>query len=168
MRCQPPCEAVNWNFPSMLISLIIFVSLLVRLWIEIYNVVLVPPHSHCQPPCEAVNWNLITVKFEQKCECQPPCEAVNWNSVELHFLTPVTSQPPCEAVNWNISVFTFFSAFCVSLLVRLWIEMRQKTRIQHQELPSASLWGCELKFGYSVLCCCDSLSASLWGCELKY
>ena len=77
----------------------------------------------------------------------------------------------------------------VSLLVRLWVEMR-KTNQQWGNHVSASLWGCELKCmtwdrkstrkevsllvrlwveiptprTYHVTC---SSSASLWGCELK-
>ena len=54
----------------------------------------------------------------------------------------------------------------VSLLVRLWVEMRQITEGSEQ-IASASLWGCELKYTYDRLGNKYVTSASLWGCELK-
>ena len=100
--------------------------------------------------------------------CQPPCEAVSWNTSQATHYTLVSCQPPCEAVSWNAWHGT------ENQLVK----------------KSASLWGCELKYGgqvyqkhrtyvsllvrlwveiptprtYHVTC---SSSASLWGCELK-
>ena len=40
----------------------------------------------------------------------------------------------------------------------------------HLSLPplSASSWGCELKYCLGIILCFDVRSASSWGCELKY
>ena len=98
-----------------------------------------------QPPCEAVNWNTSKTKSMSPSMSQPPCEAVNWNvfppkekgwslsaslwGCELKFLCGCIvlfqfCQPPCEAVNWNKSIHLRMSKNIVSLLVRLWIEMK--------------------------------------------
>ena len=83
----------------------------------------------------------------------------------------------------------FLSEIAVSLLVRLWVEMYHANG-NSSSIPSASLWGCELKYNYlktGTLSFTVSLlvrlwvemlssiqnspfkaSASLWGCELKY
>ena len=46
----------------------------------------------------------------------------------------------------EISTFAIFCLSCqVSLLVRLWVEIWHKDKYQ-KIIPSASLWGCELKF----------------------
>ena len=60
-----------------------------------------------------------------------------------------------------------WTACAVSLLVRLWVEMLHVLRRDFQ-LPSASLWGCELKYHHWLQNYADSWSASLWGCELKW
>ena len=124
IQCQPPCEAVNWNFftPSSL-ALSRMVSLLVRLWIEMYRYFFQSVEGCRQPPCEAVNWNNISHDYTSYASRQPPCEAVNWNTrsrssrhsaslsaslwgCELKCSTSCVwasgcCQPPCEAVNWN-------------------------------------------------------------------
>ena len=59
-----------------------------------------------------------------------------------------------------------FKWYLVSLLVRLWVEIY--LAVVSSRFPwSASLWGCELKLvtGYSFNL--QEESASLWGCELK-
>ena len=78
----------------------------------------------------------------------------------------------------------------VSLLVRLWVEIPPLSLIRNG-MTSASLWGCELKYRYTISPECViprqppceavswnvskeeydedvQVSASLWGCELKY
>ena len=77
----------------------------------------------------------------------------------------------------------------VSLLVRLWVEIKEHG-IYGEDVESASLWGCELKYCWvwEVILAsrqppCEAVSwnvttkfallfwltsASLWGCELKY
>ena len=87
--------------------------------------------------------------------------AFSWGSV-------LSRQPPCEAVSWNTLNRRRRSLQVVSLLVRLWVEMSIMSLFMVFPMPSASLWGCELKclqFFRSVMPC---RSASLWGCELKY
>ena len=54
-------------------------------------------------------------------------------------------QPPCEAVSWNASKLPWQLAPFVSLLVRLWVEMLSRRQMNGSR-PSASLWGCELKY----------------------
>ena len=56
---------------------------------------------------------------------------------------------------------------CVSLLVRLWVEIFVLPQSWNAFL-SASLWGCELKYTREIYYDNDGLSASLWGCELKF
>ena len=122
--CQPPCEAVSWNFISCADIFRLFVSLLVRLWVEMSN----PNSSRTfasnvsllvrlwveiiswyvgstkdsrQPPCEAVSWNAWCPFTEAAADRQPPCEAVSWNIKRLRKEQSTRSQPPCEAVSWN-------------------------------------------------------------------
>ena len=59
-------------------------------------------------------------------------------------------QPPCEAVSWNASKLPWQLAPFVSLLVRLWVEMLSRRQMNGSR-PSASLWGCELKFSCWLL-----------------
>ena len=85
---------------------------------------------------------------------------------------------------------TSCSGFRVSLFVRLWVEILcesmycriavcqplreavswngSKTIGFHATFPSASSWGCELKFIPQLRNICPFLSASSWGCELKF
>ena len=165
---QPPCEAVSWNTVNLSKFLMPFVSLLVRLWVEITALYL-EYLEHCrQPPCEAVSWNMKGLATGIEKSRQPPCEAVSWNSLDDFAAQHNASQPPCEAVSWN---------------------KYSKSR-SVQIFPSASLWGCELKFYGEVrtrekdrqppceavswnmkafgLENAKKLSASLWGCELKW
>ena len=152
-----------------------------------------------------------TIRNTGTTKCQPPCEAVSWNTV-LHLEWKwLTGQPPCEAVSWNASKLPWQLAPFVSLLVRLWVEMLSRRQMNGSR-PSASLWGCELKYhpyeffvsfrivsllvrlwvemhiyqrhmhGFRCQPPCEAvswnassprgelscgLSASLWGCELK-
>ena len=143
---QPPCEAVSWNasgscshpdrllsaslwgcelkyFPFFWFYFFSIVSLLVRLWVEIYHALAHVALSWCQPPCAAVSWNSnLNVQTEIN-NSQPPCEAVSWNvngvvssaqfrssaslwGCELKYISEcrwdrINRQPPCEAVSWN-------------------------------------------------------------------
>ena len=102
---------------------VIPVSLLVRLWVEIFFHHLTCCHYSRQPPCEAVSWNAKYGTVGTRGKCQPPCEAVSWNSIlAIAFLT-LQSQPPCEAVSWNDIQGSLSDRPCVSLLVRLWVEI---------------------------------------------
>ena len=78
------------------------------------------------------------------------------------------SQPPCEAVSWNVwCIYSIGSDKLVSLLVRLWVEIRYSV-CRSRTVASASLWGCELKWCKQTNYLERWRSASLWGCELKY
>ena len=71
---------------------------------------------------------------------------MSWNIKFYRWACAKISQPPCEAVSWNEYM---------SSLTKL-------------DIPSASLWGCELKLYWYTYPRYTQLSASLWGCELKY
>ena len=145
----------------------------------------------CQPPCEAVSWNNFRFTPALLSCGQPPCEAVSWN-------TNIPRSMPCEALSaslWGcelklLRILPLSVLSPVSLLVRLWVEIRQAWWLGRSAKTSASLWGCELKcakLGRDMLNMsqppceavswnldmpattqCLYLSASLWGCELKY
>ena len=122
-----------------------------------------------QPPCEAVSWNAPYHCKHILLLCQPPCEAVSWNFFLPCSQPPFWCQPPCEAVSWNVIAGI----------------------VGPEDVKSASLWGCELKYSepqhyqqqrqvsllvrlwVEMLCGVSWLpshqrSASLWGCELKW
>ena len=107
-------------------------------------------HSRsCQPPCEAVSWNSFAGILPAYTDRQPPCEAVSWNTFTNNEDEVFSCQPPCEAVSWNKASVT-----------RYWKSSR-----------SASLWGCELKYGYrrktvAVLCQppCEAVS---WNTNIR-
>ena len=90
----------------------------------------------------------------------------NWSLVAPPFLC--RGQPPCEAVSWNCSRSLLRVVGNVSLLVRLWVEIKDNGSYSLTGGKSASLWGCELKFVQYWGKSYRSVSASLWGCELKY
>ena len=143
---QPPCEAVSWNEQlkdsiqkvTSSASLwgcelkctvrsgaenCLIVSLLVRLWVEIY----------CDKETGSVA--LVSLLVRLWVEISVTTATANLKRVSLlvrlwvemwiicYWLMRTTCQPPCEAVSWNTSQAT------QSSLVLL----------------SASLWGCELK-----------------------
>ena len=165
-----------------------FVSLLVRLWVEIS----VSPKHHfhsmsaslwgcelkckkvgikmaeiSQPPCEAVSWNVgIPCKYLGTLR-QPPCEAVSWNINVSETLDETKRQPPCEAVSWNNFFGCSHTVYnrqppCEAVS---WNTLPFKMKERGE--PSASLWGCELKWVRSLAHRDQPVSASLWGCELK-
>ena len=165
---QPPCEAVSWNANRFKWYLCLSgVSLLVRLWVEIPTMLWKPETilvsllvrlwvemiQNVQSCSETVVsllvrlWVeiLLLVLFHFHMLRQPPCEAVSWN---IHFsesLCYLICQPPCEAVSWNKLLEKYSEGLiCVSLLVRLWVEITYKI-LQLFDCQSASLWGCELK-----------------------
>ena len=98
-----------------------------------------------QPPCEAVSWNMFFHNFFSGRICQPPCEAVSWNN-------KVEVMKQCDTVSLLVRLWVEISRVLkinrkqkVSLLVRLWVEISSIHR-RNSFLPSASLWGCELKY----------------------
>ena len=91
------------------------------------------------------------------------CELKYWNSVDT-----MTKGCVSLLVRLWIEIYmqlSFLQISAVSLLVRLWIEMTESPKFFYQCLSSASLWGCELKsksdfffkFFYTV-----SLLVRLW------
>ena len=141
-----------------------WVSLLVRLWVEMTTQRNVIHGLKCQPPREAVSWNKGDPKAEVEKMCQPPREAVSWNEqalgnegrkptsasswgCELKYAyesrqTWRSSQPPREAVSWNDVAGSYVVGIVVSLLVRLWVEMSRISCRQHKEIVSllVRLW----------------------------
>ena len=151
LSCQPPCEAVSWNIDCINRQPTVFVSLLVRLWVEIFQKVRLPFHirsaslwgcelkcwllRNCrilsgQPPCEAVSWNIKWDFEKADIPGQPPCEAVSWNILLFPVIYRDLSQPPCEAVSWNKKYEYERDKDGVSLLVRLWVEIQTVTSSQ--------------------------------------
>ena len=108
----------------LLLGMLLPVSLLVRLWVEMHCTVWCWKLSYRQPPCEAVSWNIL---WQRNGICgigQPPCEAVSWNIGHYSNSELEKSQPPCEAVSWNVDHML----------------------LAYADYLSASLWGCELKY----------------------
>ena len=121
---QPPCEAVSWNASRGRLKYPTFVSLLVRLWVEMLMYLL--SFSHTLMSASLWGCELKCSQWVLCCSCaycQPPCEAVSWNIPADEVLKDAGGQPPCEAVSWNSDFPS------IRLVAR-----------------SASLWGCELKF----------------------
>ena len=165
---QPPCEAVSWNTFVFIRRTHGVVSLLVRLWVEIlmsrWKMPLIPSASLWG--CE-LKWDLRVMVLTLL--RQPPCEAVSWNSSRTGGLASARQ----SASLWGCELkYLFyvnrFSRIPVSLLVRLWVEMKKKGDRSYQISSSASLWGCELKCKGLYQRINGIRSASLWGCELKY
>ena len=100
-------------------------------------------------------------------------------------------QPLREAVSWNFLNYADNLLPPVSLFVRLWVEIsagqsclwsrqyRQPLReaVSWNDaglisligaMPSASSWGCELKYIQAKRLFQNVASASSWGCELKW
>ena len=65
----------------------IFVSLLVRLWVEIILFCLCNICGQRQPPCEAVSWNWTVNGVYVGFRGQPPCEAVSWNIISSYIIS---------------------------------------------------------------------------------
>ena len=120
------------------------VSLLVRLWVEI---VLTSAHIGSRP--SASLWGCELKYTDELSRTEPFC------------------QPPCEAVSWNKATNEDFRPPRVSLLVRLWVEIRTVpdtgSEVPCQPPCEAVSWNT-----LSLLLTLHTPpSASLWGCELK-
>ena len=142
------------------------VSLLVRLWVEIKHMTTSywDAVSASLWGCELKYWFqfrlYITYTSASLWGCELKC------TPDVSILVSI-SQPPCEAVSWNTTMSDKVNEFAVSLLVRLWVEIKVIGR-KDISMASASLWGCELKLQGGAYCLCERASASLWGCELKF
>ena len=146
---QPPCEAVSWNNDAIIKITYLntsaslwgcelkydgiwrdrpdqAVSLLVRLWVEIFGNDVTNAVYGRQPPCEAVSWNvlncqLLTTPFTSAslwgCELKSfrysttlsgLMSASLWGCELKYSLWTksfqLRSQPPCEAVSWNTRI----------------------------------------------------------------
>ena len=106
----------------------LYVSLLVRLWVEMFGYVLAGSFSDCQPPCEAVSWNVAIVQKSH-------------TSVVVSLLVRLWVE--------MLSTWIARSPDSVSLLVRLWVEMNRDIDAALSG-SSASLWGCELKWIFCI------------------
>ena len=92
LLCQPPCEAVSWNLSASATTILSFVSLLVRLWVEINS-------AKCLASVRIVSllvrlWVEISsvLNTHGTTVRQPPCEAVSWNTLcRKPFSTQLTS-----------------------------------------------------------------------------
>ena len=139
--CELKYILIHFNFPRLLVSLLVrlwveicdgfyavntsLVSLLVRLWVEITLNIPQASYSNSQPPCEAVSWNVMLANPKLN-ELQ---SASLWGCELKYKIWKVNppccfSQPPCEAVSWNNLPIRLFHFLPVSLLVRLWVEIK--------------------------------------------
>ena len=187
------------------------VSLFMRLWVEIHwlrqkRIVLERSASlwgcelkcglwwYCKEPRMSASLWGCELKFENTgCSGAWRLSASLWGC-ELKCSTKRRepgqySQPLYEAVSWNLCRGKCRADRFVSLFMRLWVEITDD-EIEYRISPSASLWGCELKYDiiWTMAKTADSQplyeavswntqkelesresmrSASLWGCELK-
>ena len=121
---QPPCEAVSWNIISTMCTHRMTVSLLVRLWVEI--------------------WKILQQYYRK--EGQPPCEAVSWNGITRNSILSVAVSLLVRL--WVEIYFRLCSWLCDNWSASLWgCELKCPPRTYtKQTCVSASLWGCELKY----------------------
>ena len=143
-----------------------FVSLFVRLWVEIRS--RYSPHRWspsasswgCELKCfsflccssiirqplrEAVSWNNAGFSHFRPVRCQPLREAVSWNGFKLDWIYSATRQPLREAVSWNLILqVLYLLLYIVSLFVRLWVEILYSVTIRsyknRQPLREAVSW----------------------------
>ena len=101
-RCQPPCEAVSWNITRWTkYGSFQIVSLLVRLWVEIWWKRSRLYGTNSQPPCEAVSWNSYA--------------SGGMRAYDVSLLVRLWVEITDYSRNNPL--------YLVSLLVRLWVEM---------------------------------------------
>ncbi len=145
LTCQPPREAVSWNAMVLERPMIHTVSLLVRLWVEIEK--LTANTRQLRVSLLVRLWVEIDLNggWLQILLCQPPREAVSWNEHNYKGCKQYGSQPPREAVSWNDRPLFLQIQVHVSLLVRLWVEIKYLHHNWIAKMMSASSWGCELK-----------------------
>ena len=165
--CQPLREAVSWNWNSQwsssrnnTVSLFvrlwveisgaclkcckILVSLFVRLWVEIKIDVI--PFSFVQVSLFVRLWVEIShlANTSMTRHRQPLREAVSWNTYPYNYVVLSNGQPLREAVSWNDEFQSESNHYCVSLFVRLWVEMlvilRQLSTMVSQPLREAVSW----------------------------
>ena len=146
-----------------------WVSLFVRLWVEIARFIPVSGYTCSQPLREAVSWNTVNYVGERvkgKSASSWGCE-LKYKNIVLPMLTWIVSlfvrlwveitvekfsmsdircQPLREAVSWNKIKRSNKNEMYVSLFVRLWVEMGFEEIIITDFATSASSWGCELKY----------------------
>ena len=164
---QPPCEAVSWNIISTMCTHRMTVSLLVRLWVEIWKILQQYYRKEGQPPCEAVSWNGITrnsilsvavsllvrlwVEIHLKVLYMVIQLSASLWGCELKYILGcvagyvIIGQPPCEAVSWNVHHGrTQNKHVCQPPCEAVSWNIKNITHLLPWPL-SASLWGCELK-----------------------
>ena len=171
------------------------VSLLVRLWVEI-PVRNAGRNTQCWSAslwgCELKwkNTKVLTLTYTSAslwgCELksisrlpvnaynrQPPCEAVSWNDKTNSAKGGALRQPPCEAVSWNVMESAFlYSSIIVSLLVRLWVEMRHgpmKWETDHRQPPCEAVSWNNVFPSAVAFCCgqppCEAVSWNDYSCN---
>ena len=120
------------------------VSLFVRLWVEIINVLDKIKKEICQPLREAVSWNSHPTILWLHGFRQPLREAVSWN-ITKYYKTGIGQVSLFVRLWVEIEIPVDEKTLRrVSLFVRLWVEIL-KTVIMAKLMESASSWGCELK-----------------------
>ena len=168
-----------------------YVSLFVRLWVEITQTSDSPSGVISSASSWGCELKLDRLKQNAWLICQPLREAVSWNilfccvtsrelSVSLFVrLWVEIRKGRTGRMLRTVSLFVrlwvemstckqFIKENLVSLFVRLWVEIIISS-IHWFRPSSASSWGCELKYDlYTLDGTFVDTSASSWGCELKY
>ena len=146
---QPLREAVSWNILAVLICECHFVSLFVRLWVEMNKatrgLIALPDVSlfvrlwveifltryQRERKSSASSWGcelkyVVGQLLDVLVLSQPLREAVSWNVNSFLLLCDFLCQPLREAVSWNATICKILVASSVSLFVRLWVEIKIK------------------------------------------
>ena len=121
--CQPLREAVSWNTYVLAVLAISVVSLFVRLWVEIKEGINIVGDRYVSLFVRLwVEIVLVSAHMGAR------TSASSWGC-ELKYIWHAESegyncQPLREAVSWNTDIGVRPSLYCVSLFVRLWVEIR--------------------------------------------
>ena len=106
------CELKFLVLPNL--TMMVFVSLLVRLWVEMVRRLVTVGGVQGQPPCEAVSWNF---RYANRTVLATTSASLWGCELKYHWyflsLDPIR-QPPCEAVSWNSIASPFESTSCSS------------------------------------------------------
>ena len=159
LSCQPPCEAVSWNKCVTCVFYFSFVSLLVRLWVEITFW-----KKHLEAGTSASLWGC-ELKYDKRLNVERG-DTVSllvrlWVEIFRHIITSTFPSVSLLVRLWVEIIAFLTSAFLlpVSLLVRLWVEMRNLARspeLRSRQPP------CEaVSWNVSFICCTTSWRVSL-------
>ena len=74
------CESVDWNFGCWCVCVnAYYVTLFVRVWIEILGIFGSSDNFKSHSLCESVDWNSLLLNNQECLVCHSLCESVDWN-----------------------------------------------------------------------------------------